>query len=682
MRTRNKWLLALVLVGLLSPQTSRAEETVGGQIEAGVYGQDIGKDSARVNEYSRRDNDGVTGYGIFDFHGVSPTTAVDLSIDVLGNDDPNVEMKFDFERILRVKGDYSAFKHQLGHDRIDYLNAAVPGANLFASNNPGNPVSIDAAGLPAAGTSIWSLGPSPNEALNPNNIPAYIGKDAFGNWYATNLAALPPTIAGQAVTWQQIGRASVYGEDFAKDQVFEITRKEAKANADLTLPFLPNVTFHAGLRNEKREGTEQSIGMSKCTSCHVTGGSREVDENTSEFSAGATGRFGLLTVDYNYKNSEFRENAAAPTRVYDPALSPSPSTNYTADFGTFDNRLLYDYDVYNNEISSLPYDQTPDSKKQSHVLKARMDVTNDTSLIGSLVNSATKSRKQGEVGIWDISDQELKSTYDGYGFRVTSKLTDSLKVLLHGKLEQVETDDSVITFYPMGAASQPNFPVPPTVLLAGITKTYESVESRDVVTLGADAVWRLARKSTLHLGYEFKADDRDSDHYGKTTKQTAKATLKTVLAKGVTFRAGYTYQNIDDPFMHENAAGFIDPATGYPYTITDPAGTTSNILIGTGPLYGTAFYDLRQTDLSNQPENVHEGKLSSTWSPASNFSTTAAIRYRNEWNELDRSEWKQETLSPTLSFWYAPAQKLNLTFAYNYLGQRAESTFCQGWYDG
>ena len=58
-----------------------------------------------------------------------------------------------------------------------------------------------------------------------------------------------------------------------------------------------------------------------------------------------------------------------------------------------------------------------------------------------------------------------------------------------------------------------------------------------------------------------------------------------------------------------------------------------------------------------------------------------AVRYRNEENELDRSEWKQETVSPTLSFWYAPAQKLNLTFAYNYLGQRAESRFCQGSYN-
>lgn len=675
MHTRSKWLLALVLAALLAPQTSRAESAVGGQIEAGVYGQDLDKDGARVNEYSRRSNDdgGLTGYGLFNFHGATPTTAAEVEVDVLGEEDPNVGLKLDFSRVLRINADYSSFKHQLNHDRIDYINAGVPGANLFGTNNPGAPL------VPVVGVAnTWNLGPSPDEEFNPNNVPAMIGKGSDGNWYASNLPA-PPTITGVTVAWQQIGRASTYGEDFAAGQVFEIERKEAKANADLTLPFLPNVTFHAGIRNEKREGTEQSIGMSKCTTCHVTGSSREVDENTDEFTAGATGRFGLLTVDYNFKHSQFQEKAAPPTRVYDPALSPSPATTYTPAFGTFDNRLLYDY-----EDGSLVYDMTPDSKKESHVVKARVDLAKETSLIGSFVNSTTTSRKYDEPGIWTIGKDELESTYDGYGFRLASRITDSVKVLLHGKVEKVETDDAEITFQPMSAAATtPNIGSTISATLpATITNTYESVESRDAVTLGADATWRIAPKSTLRLGYEYKTDDRDDEHYGKTTEQTAKATLKTVLAKGVTFRAGYTFQKIDDPLINENAAGFIDPATGLAYTITDPAGTTNNILISTGPLYGTAFYDNRATDLSNLPESVHEGKVSTTWAPAANFSTTLAVRYRDEANELDRSEWKQQTLSPSVSFWYAPAQKLNLTFAYNYLGQRAESKFCQGWYDG
>jgi hypothetical protein len=640
MRSKAIWLLALLLTPLLVPQVSpAAESALGGKIEAGVYGQDISEDGAKVGEYSGHGDDAtVTGYGAIDLHGASATTAVDLSADVAGSDGPQVELKFDANRILRFKGERNELTHRLGHDRIDYLNAAVPAP-------PAVP----------AGTTI---------VLSPDSVPAAIVPGSYNpaTGTVTTAAAIAPN--------QQIGRASVYGEDFVKDQVFEITRKESKADADLALPFLPNIVFHAGYRLEEREGTEQSIGMSKCTACHVTGGSREVNEQTDEFRAGATGRFGLLSFDYAYKGSEFREKAAAPTRVYDPALAPAPSTLYTAGNAVFDNRLLYDY-----EDGALVYDQTPDSEKQSHVLKARVDLAKNTTFTGSFVNSESKSRKQGETGIWGLADAELESTYDGYGFRLSSKVTDWFKVLVHGKHEQVETDDAVITFYPAGTTAQPN--LGGGTLPASITNTYESVESRDVVTLGADTVWRLARKTSLKIGYEYKADDRDSDDYGKTTKQTAEATLKTVLGEGVSLRAGYTYQDIDDPFMHANAAGYVDPFTGLTYT-TDP---TAN-LIGSGPLYGTAFYDQRQTDLSNLPETVHEAKVSSTWAPAANFAATLAARYRNEGNELARSEWKQQTLSPSLSFWYAPAQQLNLTFAYNYLGQRAESRFCQGWYDG
>ena len=53
-----------------------------------------------------------------------------------------------------------------------------------------------------------------------------------------------------------------------------------------------------------------------------------------------------------------------------------------------------------------------------------------------------------------------------------------------------------------------------------------------------------------------------------------------------------------------------------------------------------------------------------------------------EENDLAHSTWEQSTHSPGVSLWYAPSNKLNLTFAYNYLGQSTESKFCQGWYDG
>jgi hypothetical protein len=53
-----------------------------------------------------------------------------------------------------------------------------------------------------------------------------------------------------------------YYEEQSKDDL--VTRKEWKNEADLHLPQLPNIVFHAGLRTETRKGMEQSITLSKC----------------------------------------------------------------------------------------------------------------------------------------------------------------------------------------------------------------------------------------------------------------------------------------------------------------------------------------------------------------------------------------------------------------------------------
>ena len=118
---------------------------------------------------------------------------------------------------------------------------------------------------------------------------------------------------------------------------------------------------------------------------------------------------------------------------------------------------------------------------------------------------------------------------------------------------------------------------------------------------------------------------------------------------------------IKDPLQHTDAAGFIDPATGLPYTTNQDLTPT----VGTGSLYGTQFYDLRQTDLSNLPEDIHEAKAGLTWMLASNLSATVAYRVRLEENSLDRSDWEQFSHSPSASPWFAPSDEPTLTFLYN-----------------
>ena len=71
--------------------------------------------------------------------------------------------------------------------------------------------------------------------------------------------------------------------------------------------------------------------------------------------------------------------------------------------------MLYEV-ITDYEDGALPYDVTPDSDKESHVLKARVDLPSNTMVLASYVNAETESKKSGETGIWDIGTNKLTTT--------------------------------------------------------------------------------------------------------------------------------------------------------------------------------------------------------------------------------------------------------------------------------
>jgi len=685
-----KWLLAVSVVSLMAPMPLLAAEAVNGltsYIEAGAATVDIKDDKTRVNEYSTTipdDNTGVYGKVKVDAH--EGDKLIDLDGEFYDSDSMNYELELEASRRFRLNSSYDEFTHWLDHDKLNYLNAGIP-SGATAAGTLGSLGYPKTGAQDSTGTTIGAFWEVPDyEWLDSRNVTGYIGKGASGKLYAFNPAS-PAYKTGmisnapEPITWQQIGRASMLGEDFVPNKDFFIVRKEFKNEADIEV--IPNVTLHLGQRLEKREGTDQSIGMSKCTSCHITGSSKKIDEETKDFTIGATGKFGIVTVDYEFLDRDFNNDANDPTRYYDPALAPNPKTPYTTTNGTFDNRLLYDY-----EDGALPYDTTPDSEKNSHTFKARVDLPKDTTMSGSYVYAKMESNKQDAVGL-TVNKKHLSTTYDGYGLRITAKPMDRLRVNMKLKVEDLDTDSFTYDMVPMNTTSGASLGGPSD------PSYYTDIERHaandgDTLTLSIDGIYRLGRKTTLRAGYEYEDFDRDMSEYGKTETNTLKTSIKTRFGKDISARASYKYVDIDDPLHNPDAAMYIDPNTGMPYydkdqqlgdgTIVD--GWTPGFQIGTGPSYGTDFYDLRQADMTNQPETINEVKLSTTWSPASSFSATLAFLGRFKENDLSNSSWEEDTYSPSVSFWYAPTEKLNLNFLYNYMGQRTESKFCQGWYDG
>lgn len=638
MNFARKLLIPLPLLMLFVPLSVSAENSassVSATVETGGAGIAVSDDIKRVNEYSViRTKPGVNPYGKVDLRVREQGIVFDGTSRFMDSRDQTHEGTLDIKRVVRTSFSYDAFQHWLDHDQLNYLDAAIPPASSY-TGNAANP-------LP----------------LTPNTVPGY--------WYTPLPGTTTPAYGGSSATppagyqAQQIGRATLYGEDLTPNSDFSIVRREWKSDTDLTIPQLPNLTFHFNYRNEQREGVEQSIGMSKCTSCHITGGGKNIDENTRDISAGVTGRFGLLTLTYTFLNRQFRENAAAPTRLYDPALSPGQA--YAVN-GPFDNRLLYDY-----ENGPLRYDATPDSNKNSHVVKAKVDLPGEASVFASYVNTKVDSSKSDEPGIFTLDRQKLESTYDSFGGRVTTKVGKRLTFTLRGKTEKIRNDDVGIAFTTLsGTGTAPNQFVPdPTSLQA----TRYSALSRDSYTIGLDAVYRLARRTTLRLGYDFNEVNRHEQEFGDSKIHTVKASINTRPSTTLSARASYTFKKIDDPFVTPAAA--LVP-------MTDVSG---NITVGNGPTYGIDFYNRRTADLSNQPDTVHEGNVSATWSPGPRFSTTAYYRIKAERNDLNKGAWKQTSHGPGLTVWYAPTDKVSMTLAYNYQKQKTENMMCQGLYDG
>lgn len=606
MKTQSKiWLLLAALLAFLAPTMVWAEGAeLSGGVEVGVSALGISDDVKRVNEFSEnRKDEGVQGYGKVKLEGAKDGVAVGIDLDYQGGTESDQvksqEIELDLNRLIRIHSESSAFSHWGDHDTLDYLNATMKSSLITTPTDPA----------------------------------------------------------------AQQKQPAIASDDYAADEDFMIIRREFKNEADIALPQLPGVTLHMGYRVEEREGTEQAITMSKCAACHVVGESKQIDENMRDLSAGLTGKFGGLTVEYDYLNRLFEEQAAAPTYRVDVANAPDlpyPTSN-------FDGRLLYDYP------DELAYEDTPDSQKQSHSAKVRLDMANGSELVGSYVYAEAKSDKPGDPGIYSLNVNELTSELNAYGAKFKTKLGKNMTLTVSGKAQEIEGEDFEITF--QDVAGTP------------IVKNYESSETRDELKLKADLLIRLAKGQTVRLGYEYEDIDRHHDDLGDTESNIFKLAYNGRLSRELSVRAKYQYEDIDDPFQHSNATGVpLSDVNGLAAIaaggVAGDNGVVYTVASGMDLAYYTAFYSRRQDDLTNQPDEVHNAKLSSTWSPSANFSATAYARVRQESNGEVNDSYEKSVFAPGASMWYATNNGLNLTMAYNFNKEETENKMCVGWYHG
>lgn len=618
MKQRHIWLLALLSILTLMTTATLAiaeEGKFSGHVEIGISGIETDDNPARVNEYVTSGAEkGFNFAPSLSLETVDNGSAFAIDADIMGPRDQQFNLEADVKRILQLRLDYQVLEHWKDHETLDQMGAT-------ARDDVGG-------GQPSVTTDKTMA----------------------------ELAEMPTPVTSVGGGTLNYDPRTAYEQELTNDYI--VTRRELESDVDLTIPALPNITFHTGMRVETRQGMEQAIGVTKCDSCHVSASGKNIDERTEDFTFGATGKFGHLTVDYEYLNRTFSEDSAAPQRYYEDAGNP---TAYN---------LLY-------EAGDYEYARTPDSEKDSHALKARVDLPNNTSVTGSYVKSdieSSKAETQGEYAL--LGGDTLKTEYESLGAKLSTKFGDNLRLSLRGSMADIENDSNEI-YFPAREVANAATAWPGTA-----SDAYQSAEARETKDIGIDLVYRLAKGTTLRLGYEYETVEREEAALGDTITQTLKAALKTRINKTLSGRISYQYQDIDEPFAGAHvgiAQGVavqdtLDPALWYYNTADFTAAAT------VPTWYWTAAYPNRTLASSNQPESVHEAKFNTTWAPVANLAATLSARVRFEENES--VDYQQETYVPGVSIWYAPNSKINLTMAYTFNKQETENKMCVGWYHG
>lgn len=630
MKQSRTWLLALLsaLTLMATSTLAVAEESsdhFSGSVEIGATVVDVKDNPARAQEYTGyRSDDGVNVAPKLELEYLSDNLRFLIDSETKGHRDQTHGYEIDFKRMLRVDGSYESFEHWKDHETLDQFGAT-------------------------ARDDVGGSQPS----TTTDKIMA-------------ELAELPTPVTAVGGGTLNYDPRQAYEQEISNDYI--VTRREIKNEASLTLPMLPNITFHAGMRMETREGLEQAIATTKCDSCHVTAVGKNIDERTEEYTLGATGKFGLLTVDYEYLTRNFAEDSAAPTKYYEDAGNP---TAYN---------LLY-------ENGDYAFARTPDSQKDSHALKARVDLSGDTIISSSYVKSDIESSKAETETEYDLlGSSKLESEYESFGAKLSTKFGKNLRLSLRGQLYQIDVKNNEI-YYPGRERVADGGLVPDAnVLPFDTTDAWHSAEARDVAEFGVDAVYRLSKATTLRLGYEYEEVERDEEELGETTTHTVKAAVKTRFNKSFSGRASYEYQTIDEPFAGAHvgiaqgdlAGGAIQDPLGSGLWYYNTADFTTAITVPTW--YWNSVYPNRQLESTSLPEDVHEAKVNVTWAARHNLAANAFARVR--YQENDRVNYEQTTYVPGVSLWYAPNGKMNLTLAYTFNKQETENKMCVGWYHG
>ena len=464
--------------------------------------------------------------------------------------------------------------------------------------------------------------------------------------------------------------------DTAPDHDFGVSWSEWEATGLIRLPSLPGVRLGVTTREQIRKGHEQVIAMSKCGSCHLVSHDKVVNEKTWDVKPFIKADLGQLSLEYNFLYRRFVNDNDPAYNRYDPATHPFDASS--SKYGS----VNYDF-----RDGDLQIDRAPETEKYVNTFKAKYDIDATQDVYASFVNAKTTNSSVDELtSVADGgSNSELDVKYNAGMVRWSNWLTDQLKINVSGRYQNIDADDATYTL--KGTTSSP---------ADDITYLRESDESRDVLKLKMDALYRLTTDLTLRGGYEFENINRDNAHFlvdQDTDIHTFDAKARWRAARGLKFNASYKFVYQPDPYTIEDAAypthidlgvndqGYWDGYINNPITGEYAVGATRT---ATKYTYNNYVYGTRTDNMSADPEYENQLKLKVNWIPTnSNMFVDAYMKYTHGKNDKDLEyEYKDQVVDTGLDLTFNPMEILSFTFGYNYFSRHTDSEFYIPYYHG
>lgn len=440
-----------------------------------------------------------------------------------------------------------------------------------------------------------------------------------------------------------LARSGVFHTDFDPTKEYKIKRKELISKSVLKIPSIPFARFYVNYRDERREGEYQARTLSKCATCHIVAKSRPVDNFNRSAQFGGNLKVWKGSIDYSYTKTDFKERGGAPTNIYLPALHPYLAVD------NFTSRIQYDSDN-----GFLPFDQIPDTRKSTHLVKGSVPVSESTTLIANYLNSRVENL---------FTNLSNKANAFAGGF--STKLGKNIYLNARLNYRNIESDSIFVDVVELRDNAGPNK-----------GKTYaeaypdfgspdylrKSVLSREVWEFSTNLKFRLSRKINFRAEYEYEKIDRKNFEVSVTEGNTFKGEMDYKPLKNLNFKLNAIYTKVSNPFANLYAA--ISPAVQL-YSVPDP-------------FKGLQFYHyhrLRQAHLTSLPSEAVEGKGFLNWSPTQRVSISGSFSLRDERNNLNFSEWMRKMSLYNLNIWVAPTERLNFTLSYNFHDEALQTLF-------